>query len=183
MELVGDVVLVDELTTGTIMLTLELLLNEELLGSVEKLLGGKMVLALALELNLLLRLEVVKIEDELEIGYKTLLELERLLDPELEPILVVPGSGTMVLVVLSLEVVDAPALADDESFVDTDGRVDPDGSADPEDSVVDEVRTSAEDFVDADELVDAEELDKTLGLKMTMAKILPGASLLLCALN
>jgi hypothetical protein len=99
-----------------------------------------------LELDRLLRLEVVKILDELEIGYKTLLELDSLFELEVRA-----------EVVLSLGL-ETTAL-DGERLVDTtDERVDPEG------------------LVNAEELLDLERLDNAVlddavGLKMTIAKI------------
>jgi hypothetical protein len=99
-----------------------------------------------LELDRLLRLEVVKILDELEIGYKTLLELDLLFELEVRA-----------EVVLSLGL-ETTAL-DGERLVDTtDERVDPEG------------------LVNAEELLDLERLDNAVlddavGLKMTIAKI------------
>jgi hypothetical protein len=108
-----------------------------------------------LELDRLLRLEVVKILDELEIGYKTLLELDLLFELEVR---------AEVVLSLGLET----AGLDGERLVDTDERVDPEGLV------------NAEELLDTGRLDDAEldtgrlddaELDDAVGLKMTIAKI------------
>jgi hypothetical protein len=108
-----------------------------------------------LELDRLLRLEVFKILDELEIGYKTLLELDLLFELEVR---------AEVVLSLGLET----AGLDGERLVDTDERVDPEGLV------------NAEELLDTGRLDDAEldtgrlddaELDDAVGLKMTIAKI------------
>lgn len=109
-----------------------------------------------LELDWLLRLEVVKIVDELEIGYKTLLELEMLFDPEVRAEVVVPVVGTAVSVVLSLGLETTEL--DDERLVDTNERDDPEELGD------------IEELLDPGRLEGAV-LDDTVGLKMTSAKI------------
>jgi hypothetical protein len=97
-----------------------------------------------LELDRLSKLEVVKIVDELEIGYKTLLELDLLFDFEVTAEVVVP---------VGLETSE-----DGERLVNTDERVDPEGLV------------NAEELLDLERL-DTAALDDTVGLKMTIAKI------------
>jgi hypothetical protein len=178
---VDDMVLVvDEFVIGFRVLVLKLLLDDERLNVVGGSMTGTVLLELEvalvlvtiveefavevkikLELDLLLRLEVVEIVDELEIGYKTLLELDLLFDLEVRAEVVVPVVGTVVSVVLSLEL-ETTGL-DGERLVDTDERVDPEGLV------------NAEELLDTRRLDDARlddaELDDTVGLKMTIAKI------------
>jgi hypothetical protein len=98
-----------------------------------------------LELDRLLRLEVVKILDELEIGYKTLLELDLLFELEVR---------AEVVLSLGLETTGL----DGERLVDTDERVDPEGVV------------NAEELLDLERLDNAA-LDDAVGLKITIAKI------------
>jgi hypothetical protein len=109
-----------------------------------------------IEPDRLLRLEVVKIVDELEIGYKTLLELDLLSDSEVRVEAVVPIVGTAVSVVLSLGLETTEL--DDERLVDTNERDDP------------EELGNVEDLLDSRRLDDVV-LDDTVGLKITSAKI------------
>lgn len=161
---------------------------------------------------MLLRLRVVEIEDELDIGYKTLLELDWLTDSGVGETLEAPGRVAVSSIVLSLGLVDSPGTADDERLVDPDESVDLEKSVDPEELVGSRGLLEAEELVDAkelfdaDDLLDAEELldaeglaiaeellnaeelvsvalDDNVGLKTTMAKVLPSAFLRLRALN
>jgi plasmid maintenance system antidote protein VapI len=105
------------------------------------------------ELDELLRLDLVEMTDEFEIGYKTLLERILLLEPEIR------------LVTISAELVDTPGLADEDVLVDTEEIVD--------------TGSRVEEDADADGLINAEELPdgvETAGLKMTVAKMIPEAS-------
>jgi hypothetical protein len=208
-ELVDDVVLVvDEFVMGGSVLALELLLDDEETNVVGGLMTEIVLLELELELALVLvtiveefvvlgtmleleielvtmtddvigdtetlklgrplRLEVVKIVDEFEIGYKTLLELDLLSEPEVRVEVAVPVVGAAVSVVLSLGL-ETTGL-DDERLVDTNERDDP------------EELGNIEELLDPGRLDDAV-LDDTVGLKMTSAKIWPGALLRLCKLN
>jgi hypothetical protein len=159
--------------TGRVLLDLELELALVLVAMVEEFAVLGIVLELdielvtmtddaigdteTLELNRLLRLEVVKVVDELEIGYKTLLELDLLSDPEVRVEVVVPVVGTAVSVVLSPELETTEL--DDERLVDTDERDDP------------EELGNIEELLEPGRLEDAVLDEDTVGLKMTSAKI------------
>lgn len=159
--------------TGRVLLDLELELALVLVAMVEEFAVLGIVLELeielvtmtddaigdteTLELNRLLRLEVVKVVDELEIGYRTLLELDLLSDPEVRVEVVVPVVGTAVSVVLSPELETTEL--DDERLVDTDERDDP------------EELGNIEELLEPGRLEDAVLDEDTVGLKMTSAKI------------
>jgi hypothetical protein len=180
-----DIVLVDELVTGSTIVTLELLLKLEVVEIIENLETGTVVLSFELvttaeelvaegmvledetevveltdesvtgrtifELDELLRLDLVEMTDEFEIGYKTLLERILLLEPEIR------------LVTISAELVDTPGLADEDGLVDTERIVD--------------TESRVEEDADADGLINADSLRvETAGLKMTVAKMIPEAS-------
>jgi hypothetical protein len=152
--------------TGRVLLDLELELALVLVAMVEEFAVLGIVLELdielvtmtddaigdteTLELNRLLRLEVVKVVDELEIGYKTLLELDLLSDPEVRVEVVVPVVGTAVSVVLSPEL---------ETTELDDERDDP------------EELGNIEELLEPGRLEDAVLDEDTVGLKMTSAKI------------
>jgi hypothetical protein len=201
-------VLVDELVTGITMLILKLLLGVEVVETTEELETGMMVsrvelvrmaegvvteeIALEvvevidesvtdrtrLELDALTDLDVEEIIDEFEIGYKTLLERTLLLDPD---------NGTVLVVLMSAELVDRPwlVIVSEERLVDAEDPADVEGP-------VDEKSVTAEGIVDTDKLIDAEEFPDvegptdgldTAGLKTTVAKMTPEASLRLCVSN
>jgi hypothetical protein len=152
--------------TGRVLLDLELELALVLVAMVEEFAVLGIVLELeielvtmtddaigeteTLELNRLLRLEVVKVVDELEIGYRTLLELDLLSDPEVRVEVVVPVVGTAVSVVLSPEL---------ETTELDDERDDP------------EELGNIEELLEPGRLEDAVLDEDTVGLKMTSAKI------------
>jgi hypothetical protein len=204
----NDMVLVDELVTGITMLILKLLLGVEVVETTEELETGMMVsrvelvrmaegvvteeIALEvvevidesvtdrtrLELDALTDLDVEEIIDEFEIGYKTLLERTLLLDPD---------NGTVLVVLMSAELVDRPwlVIVSEERLVDAEDPADVEGP-------VDEKSVTAEGIVDTDKLIDAEEFPDvegptdgldTAGLKTTVAKMTPEASLRLCVSN
>jgi hypothetical protein len=201
-------VLVDELVTGITMLILKLLLGVEVVETTEELETGMMVsrvelvrmaegvvteeIALEvvevidesvtdrtrLELDALTDLDVEEIIDEFEIGYKILLERTLLLDPD---------NGTVLVVLMSAELVDRPwlVIVSEERLVDAEDPADVEGP-------VDEKSVTAEGIVDTDKLIDAEEFPDvegptdgldTAGLKTTVAKMTPEASLRLCVSN
>lgn len=170
---VGVTEMTEEVDTDNVVLRLELklvALAEELVVELENELEvGKISVTgrATLELDALPGLEVVEMVDEFEMGYKTLLERVLLLDPVI---------GLVLMVLKPSELADTPGPIEEEGLVEAEGPVDAEGLVDDARSV------DAEVFIDVEGLIDDEELD-TAGLKMTVAKMSPGATLRLCTSN
>jgi hypothetical protein len=174
----GLVTMIEEFTLLDTVLELEI----ELVTTTDDIIGDTETL----ELDWLLGFEVVKIVDEFEIGYKTLLELDLLSDPEVGAKLVVPVVGTVVSVVLSLRLETSEL--DSERLVGTEERVGSDELVNAERLVDTKDRDGPEELGNVEELldpgrVDDAVLDDTVGLKITSAKIRPEAFLRLCKLK
>jgi hypothetical protein len=162
----GLVTMIEEFTLLDTVLELEI----ELVTTTDDIIGDTETL----ELDWLLGFEVVKIVDEFEIGYKTLLELDLLSDPEVGAKLVVPVVGTVVSVVLSLRLETSEF--DSERLVGTEERVGSDELVNAERLVDTKDRDGPEELGNVEELldpgrVDDAVLDDTVGLKITSAKI------------
>lgn len=153
------VVLTSELVTMAEELVTEGMVLEVDTEVVEEVTDGSVTGRTTLELDALLRLELVEMIDEFEIGYRT---LDRLLELEIR------------LVTILCEPVETPGLVAEDGLVDTEGTVG------VESCVGGDAVVAAEEDADADGVIDAEELSdgiNTDGLKMTVAKMEPEASL------
>ena len=182
--ILGVVEIIEEFETGVMALIFELVMTAE------ELVAEEMVFEIDLEaveltdesvtgrtiseLDALFRLDLVEMTDEFEIGYKTLRERVPLLEPEMR------------LVIIPAELVGTPEPAGEDDLVDAEGTVDTESGVDEdvtvaaeEDADTDGLITADED-ADAEELINVEELPDgldTAGLKMTVAKMRPEASL------
>jgi hypothetical protein len=187
-----DAVLVDESVTGDTMVALVLLklevvetigeskldmtvLTSELVTMVEELVAEEIVLEVVteiaevtdesvtgrtiLELDTLVELDLVEMIDEFEIGYKT---LERLFELEVR------------LVTILSELVETPELIGEDDLVDTEETAGVEGCVEGDAVVAAEEDTDADGLINAVELPDGTNTD---GLKMTVAKMRPEASL------
>jgi hypothetical protein len=188
----NDAVLVDESVTGDTTIALVLLelevveitaefglnvmvLTSELVAMAEELVAEGIVLEVdtervevtdesvtgktIFELDALIKLELVETIDEFEIGYKT---PERLLELEIR------------LVTILSELVDTPGLVSEDGLGDTEEAVGVESCVEGDAAVATEEDTDADELINVEELSDGTDTD---GLKMTVAKMRPEASL------
>lgn len=162
------VIMLEEFVTAKMVLEAELELELELKVELEvelvKTTDDSVKDTETLELDVLLRLEIVEIAEEFEIGYRTLLEPDLLLDTEMEVEILGPEIDALPLTVVVLGLDVTSDLVTGGDFVEG------------EELTVLEKNEAVEEL-------EVPALDGTIGLKMTMAKISPGAILELLASN